>query len=41
MEYGSAMDKYPDSNVMLGPQGFNHIGNGLRFDLDNYKDLIC
>ena len=30
-----------DTNVVLGPQGFDQVGNGLRFDLDNYKDLIC
>ena len=41
IEYGAGMEKLPDTNVMLGPQGFKMVGNGLRIDLDNYKDLIC
>ena len=41
IEYGAGMEKYPENNFVLGPGGFDHIGNGLRFDLDNYKDLVC
>lgn len=29
------------ANIVLGPKGFDHSGNGLRIDLDNYNDLIC
>ncbi len=41
IEYGGKTEKSPDTNVILGPNGFDHAGNGLRFDLDNYNDLIC
>jgi hypothetical protein len=41
MEYGSTIEKGPDTNVMLGPNGFQTIGQGLRIDLDSYKDLVC
>ena len=41
IEYGAKVEKMPDSNIILGPNGFDHIGNGLRLDLDNYNDLIC
>lgn len=41
MEYGGKVDKLPESNVMLGPNGFQFMGNGLRIDLDNYSDLVC
>ena len=41
IEYGGKTEKLPDSNIILGPNGFDHIGNGLRIDLDNYADLIC
>ena len=41
IEYGGKVEKSPDSNIVLGPQGFDHVGNGLRIDLDNYADLIC
>ena len=40
MEYGAAVPKGMDTNVILGPKGFDHNGNGVRFDLDNYNDLI-
>jgi hypothetical protein len=40
IEYGAGVEKLPDTNVMYGPQGFDH-GSGLRFDLDNYRDLVC
>ena len=40
-EYGAAVPKYPDSNVMITQKGFVHQGNGLRFELDNYNDLVC
>ena len=41
LEYGAKTEKFPDSNILLGPQGFDHVGNGIRIDLDNYADLIC
>lgn len=41
LEYGAGVPKLPDTNVMLGPQGFKMVGNGLRMDLDSYKDLVC
>lgn len=40
-EYGGGVEKLPDTNVMLSPAGFKMVGNGLRIDLDNYRDLIC
>ena len=41
IEYGAKTEKLPESNILLGPQGFDHVGNGLRIDLDNYADLVC
>ena len=41
IEYGGKTEKSPDTNIVLGPNGFDHAGNGLRIDLDNYADLIC
>jgi hypothetical protein len=41
MEYAGNLPKIPESNVLLGPAGFQMIGNGIRIDLDNYNDLIC
>lgn len=41
LEYGASVEKSPDTNVMYGPNGFQMVGNGLRIDLDNYKDLVC
>ena len=42
IEYGGGVERMPDApGSILGPQGFAQDGNGLRFDLDNYSDLIC
>lgn len=42
IEYGNGVDKAPgDSSLILTPGGIKHSGNGLRIDLDNYRDLIC
>jgi hypothetical protein len=41
IEYGGKTEMAPNSNVILGPNGFDHSGNGVRFDLDNYNDLVC
>jgi hypothetical protein len=41
MEYGGKVDKNPESNVVLGANGFQFVGSGLRIDLDNYRDFIC
>ena len=41
LEYGAKTEKMPESNIMLGPQGFDHIGHGIRIDLDSYADLVC
>ena len=41
LEYGDTVQKMPDTNVLLGPGGFQMVGQGLRMDLDNYRDLIC
>jgi hypothetical protein len=41
LEYGGTSEKQWDTNVIMGPGGFRMEGNGLRIDLDNYKDLIC
>jgi hypothetical protein len=41
IEYGGKTEKGPDSNIILGPNGFDHAMNGLRIDLDNYADLVC
>ena len=40
LEYGGTSENMPDTNVYLSPAGFKTAGNGLRYDLDSYKDLI-
>jgi hypothetical protein len=41
IEYGGKQEKAPESNLLIGPHGFDHAGHGFRIDLDNYADLIC
>ena len=42
MEYQSGVPKPPDgSSSMLTSRGFTHSGNGMRYYLDNYNDLVC
>ena len=41
VEYGAKIEKMPDTNVMYTHKGFQMVGNGLRIDLESYKDLIC
>jgi len=41
IEYGGKVDKLPESNVLWSKKGFSLVGNGIRIDLDSYKDLIC
>lgn len=41
LEYGASLEKTPETNVMIGPNGFQMVGSGLRIDLDNYRDLVC
>jgi hypothetical protein len=41
IEYGGKVEKGPESNLLLGPQGFDHGNQGFRIDLDNYSDLVC
>ena len=41
LEYGAAVPKGPDTNVMITQKGFQQVGQGLRYELDNYADLIC
>jgi hypothetical protein len=41
VEYGASMPKGPDTNVMYTNKGFQMVGNGIRIDLDSYKDLVC
>mmetsp|Transcript_52029 Transcript_52029/g.71420 ORF Transcript_52029/g.71420 Transcript_52029/m.71420 type:complete len:236 (+) Transcript_52029:15-722(+) len=40
-EYGSIADKQVDTNCMFTHKGFEQVGEGIRFELDNYNDLIC
>ena len=41
LEYGGKIEKMPDTNVMYTNKGFQMVGNGIRIDLDSYKDLVC
>jgi hypothetical protein len=41
VEYGGNVPKNIDTNVMINQKGFSMVGNGIRIDLDSYKDLIC
>ena len=39
-EYGNIADKnYSDTNVMISDKGFQQVGQGIRYDVDNYNDL--
>ena len=41
-EYGNGMDGIvQDRNTLISPGGFHLVGQGLRIDLDSYKDLVC
>jgi len=40
VEYGNT-GLNMQTNVMYGPDGFSQYGNGIRMDLDNYRDLVC
>ena len=41
LEYGNDDINLGDTGVALTQNGFQMVGNGLRMDLDNYKDLYC
>jgi len=42
MEYGAGVPKPPcDSSGLINQDGFKQIGNGFRYELDNYDDLVC
>ena len=41
LEYGGKVEKGIDTNVMITDKGFEQVGNGIRFELDNYADLVC
>ena len=41
IEYGGSVPKGPDSNVIIDQDGFKQTGHGIRFELDNYHDLVC
>ena len=41
LEYGNQVVKEPQSNVAITQKGFQQVGNGIRFELDSYQDLVC
>jgi len=41
LEYGASIPKGPDTNVMITNRGFEQVGLGMRYELDNYRDLVC
>ena len=41
LEYGNDVPKGLDSSSMITQKGFVQVGHGIRYDLDNYNDLIC
>ena len=41
LEYGGKIEKMPGTTVMYTNKGFQMVGNGIRIDLDSYKDLVC
>ena len=41
LEYGAAVPKGPDTTNMVTKAGWTMAGNGIRYELDNYDDLIC
>ena len=41
LEYGAAIEKNVDTNVLITDKGFEQTGHGIRFELDNYADLVC
>ena len=41
-EYGNAVELPPgEGTVMITQKGYQQSGGGLRYELDNYNDLIC
>ena len=41
-EFGNAVENAPgDASCMITHKGYQQSGHGLRFELDNYNDLIC
>ena len=40
-EYGGAVPKHPDANVLFTHKGFEQVGTGVRFDLPSNNELIC
>ena len=41
LEYGGKIEKQPDSNVIMTGKGFDMVGQGLRIDIESYRDMIC
>ena len=42
MEYGAGIPKPPtDSSGVITKAGFSHAGQGMRYSLDSYEDLVC
>ena len=41
VEYGGKIEKMPETNVLYSKKGFQMVGNGVRIDLESYKDLVC
>ena len=42
LEYGAGVPKPPcDSSAAITQDGFFQVGNGIRYNLDCYEDLVC
>jgi hypothetical protein len=41
MEYGAAVPMGPETSSFISKAGWQQAGNGIRYELDNYSDLVC
>ena len=42
MEMGSDLPKGPgDQSLIINQTGIHQVNGGIRFELDNYNDLVC
>lgn len=41
LEYGGAVPMGPETSSMITRAGWTQTGQGIRYELDNYDDLVC
>jgi len=41
LEYGGAVPMGPETSSMISKAGWTQTCQGIRYELDNYDDLVC